>query len=334
MEASIVVLLSIQIILILLAAFILTIILDSHKMLHLENRISNYSLTIASPKDISTFDKFYILLWKFIKKISKINSHSELIKKYSLKYDKYIDYNEKNDKTGIDLVSIKFLISIIMGLIYIISTFIRLNFNLPILLFIMILSFFIVDIYYKLEYKSRCKQIEEDLLGAIILMNNAFKSGMNIIEALSIVEKETSGPIQKEFKKINKDIKYGLSLETTFNRFYERVKIEDAKYLTSSLSLINKTGGNIVKVFNSIEKNFYDKKRINDEMKSLISSSIFMYRMLVIMPIILSLIITAINLEYFKPLIFTTLGRLILLAIIVLYIIYIIVIKKVIKVDM
>ena len=75
------------------------------------------------------------------------------------------------------------------------------------------------------------------------------------------------------------DIDYGLSLEVVFDRFYNRVKLEDIKYITSSLSLINKTGGNIVRVFGSIEKNFYDKKKIKDEMNSLTSSSIFIWRL-------------------------------------------------------
>ena len=163
-------------------------------------------------------------------------------------------------------------------------------------------------------------------------MNNAFKSGMNIMQAINIVENELEGPIKEEFKKINLDIKYGLSLEVVFERFYNRVKIEDIKYIASSLSLINKTGGNIVKVFGSIEKNFYDKKKINDEMNSLISSSVFMYRLLITIPIILSLLILFINPTFFFPLINTLLGKIIILIILIFYVCYIFVIKRIMKV--
>ena len=197
----------------------------------------------------------------------------------------------------------------------------------------MTVSFFIIDIYFALEYKNRKKRIENDLLSAIIIMNNAFKSGMNIMQAVSIVESELEGPIKDEFKKISMDIKYGLSLETVFDRFYNRVKIEDAKYITSSLSLINKTGGNIVRVFGAIEKNFYDKKKIKDEMDSLTSSSIFMFRLLITMPILLCLVIFMLNREFFIPLFTTGLGRVIILLILLLYSLYILVIKRVMKVD-
>ena len=233
-----------------------------------------------------------------------------------------------------DFISIKFIISLVIGLLYINSTLIRFNFDYMLLIILMIISFFSVDIYYTFSYKNRRKRIENDLLSAIIIMNNAFVSGMNIMQAVNIVESELSGDIKEEFRKINIDIKYGLSLETVFERFYNRVKIEDIKYISSSLSLINKTGGNIVRVFSSIERNFYDKKKIKDEMNSLISSSIFMFRLLLIMPIILCLIIFTVNPSFFLPLITTAIGRIIILAILVLYILYIIVVRKIMKVNM
>ena len=164
-------------------------------------------------------------------------------------------------------------------------------------------------------------------------MNNAFKSGMNIMQAVNIVENELEGAIKEEFKKINIDIKYGLSLETVFERFYNRVKIEDIKYIASSLSLINKTGGNIVKVFGSIEKNYYDKKKIKNEMKSLVSSSMFMFRLLIGMPILLCLIILVVNPSFFLPLITTDTGKLIIVLILILYTLYVIVVRKIMKVN-
>ena len=49
-------------------------------------------------------------------------------------------------------------------------------------------------------------------------------------------------------------MKYGLSVDTVFERFARRVKLQEAVYVSSSLTVLNKTGGNIVEVFSSIEK--------------------------------------------------------------------------------
>ena len=164
-------------------------------------------------------------------------------------------------------------------------------------------------------------------------MNSAFKSGKNIHQAIEIVKKELPSPIKEEFAIIYTDINYGLDLTVVFERFYKRVKVEEAKYITSSLSLLSKTGGNIVTVFNMIEKNFYDRLKIKNELEALTSSSKFLYRMLISLPVIFVLVIVMMNPTYFNPLIRTKLGYVIDLIIILLYVIYIIIIKKLMKVE-
>lgn len=320
----------ILILILLLIGFI--IMLFSNIFIDYNTRFINYTITSNKNNSLTLFERLFNTTWKIIKKISKILNKSEVFSKYGNSFNKYISYNEKNIK-GIDYVSIKFIISILFALAYLLTTLYKVEYNIMILLLVLIISFFILDIYFIIEHKNRRKKIEEDLLSAIIIMNNAFKSGMNIMQAVNIVENELEGAIKEEFKKINIDIKYGLSLETVFERFYNRVKIKDIKYIASSLSLINKTGGNIVKVFGSIEKNYYDKKKIKNEMKSLVSSSMFMFRLLIGMPILLCLIILVVNPSFFLPLITTDIGKLIIVLILILYTLYVIVVRKIMKVN-
>lgn len=320
----------ILILILLLIGFI--IMLFSNIFIDYNTRFINYTITSNKNNSLTLFERLFNTTWKIIKKISKILNKSEVFSKYGNSFNKYISYNEKNIK-GIDYVSIKFIISILFALAYLLTTLYKVEYNIMVLLLVLIISFFILDVYFIMEHKNRRKKIEEDLLSAIIIMNNAFKSGMNIMQAVNIVENELEGAIKEEFKKINIDIKYGLSLETVFERFYNRVKIEDIKYIASSLSLINKTGGNIVKVFGSIEKNYYDKKKIKNEMKSLVSSSIFMFRLLIGMPILLCLIILVVNPSFFLPLITTDTGKLIIVLILILYTLYVIVVRKIMKVN-
>ena len=320
----------ILILILLLIGFI--IMLFSNIFIDYNTRFINYTITSNKNNSLTLFERLFNTTWKIIKKISKILNKSEVFSKYGNSFNKYISYNEKNIK-GIDYVSIKFIISILFALAYLLTTLYKVEYNIMVLLLVLITSFFILDVYFIIEHKNRRKKIEEDLLSAIIIMNNAFKSSMNIMQAVNIVENELEGAIKEEFKKINIDIKYGLSLETVFERFYNRVKIDDIKYIASSLSLINKTGGNIVKVFGSIEKNYYDKKKIKDEMKSLVSSSIFMFRLLIGMPILLCLIILVVNPLFFLPLITTDIGKLIIVLVLILYTLYVIVVRKIMKVN-
>ena len=154
--------------------------------------------------------------------------------------------------------------------------------------------------------------MENDLLKAITIMNNSFKSGRSIYETIEIVAKEIDGPLKKEFILMHRDMEYGLDIESVFDRFNKRVNLKEVGYITTSLTILNKTGGNIVSVFSSIEKTVFSNKKLKDELNNLSAASKALYRILVIIPIIFSLIIYILDPNYFIPLITSTLGLIIL----------------------
>ena len=202
------------------------------------------------------------------------------------------------------------------------------------MLLFMIIGYFVLDIYLYFNQKIRNKHIEADLLKAIMIMNNAFKSGYNIIQGIDVVSKDLNGPISEEFSKISSDLNYGLEIKDAFERFYDRVNIPDARYIISSLSLINITGGNLVGIFDSIEKSFTNKKRIKDELNSMTSSSKLVFYILLIMPVLIVSLLLLLSPDYYSPLFKNPFGIFIILFSLILYVGYIFIIRKILKVDL
>lgn len=322
-----------QILLIFIPVGVAVYLIRLSKSLTLEKRLADFAITSVKDHDISFFDKFGFYVGKFVRLVAKGCKRSVLLRKYGLKYERFIPIDARNNKDGTYYVAIKILFSFVVLLLGIITLIIHFQeFDGMILLVILILAFFLPDIFLNIRFNQKRKRIEEDLLKAIIIMNNAFGSGKNIMQAIQIVKTELDGPIQDEFEKIYLDISYGLSLDVVFKRFYERVKIEDAKYITSSLTLLNKTGGDIIKVFSRLEKSILDKKNLRNELYSLTSSSRFVFRFLSILPFIFVLIIFLLNPSYFTPLFASPIGIMVFVFIIILYILYIIVIRRVLEV--
>ncbi len=325
-----------QIILILIILGVIVYLLRLSYVLKLEKRIARFAInTNKVDDDGSILDKFKILIEKLVLELSKILGHSEVLTKYATKYNKYISYEAQKKKNGMFFVAYKFLLAFLVMLLGLLSFSLQKEkIDIMVLLIAFLLSFILPDIYLKIKFQQKRKRIENDLLKAIIIMNNAFKSGRNIMQAVEVVKDELDGPIQDEFKKIYLDITYGLSLDVVFERFYERVKLEDAKYITSSLTLLNKTGGDIIKVFSLIERSFFDKKNLKNELNSLTATSRFVFKLLVLLPFIFIMIIALLNPLYFKPLVETPLGIICLVFIILLYTLYILIIKRVLEVKL
>ncbi|HIR74805.1 TPA: type II secretion system F family protein [Candidatus Ventrenecus avicola] len=322
-------------IVILILIFLIIYLIRQRRVITLEKRFEKFALISIHDYEKSFFDIIVEFFWGVVHRLGLFLKKSVFLKKYSLRYEKHIKYENRNTYTGMDYIAIKFLVGLLVMILYVITVMFQLmNVSLMSLLIAFLIGFFVPDIFLQYEYQKKRKRVEEDLLKAIIMMNNSFKSGRNIMQAVEVVKEELEGPISDEFKKIYLDMTYGLSIEVVFDRFYNRVKLDDAKYITSSLTMLNKTGGNIVKVFSTIEKNFFSKKKLQQEMMSLTSASIFVFRILCVLPFLFICVIYMLNPSYFAPLFTTGLGRLLLILIILFYILYIMIIKKVLEVKM
>jgi len=323
-----------QISIVILVLLVFMFLIKYLKSIKLEKRFSKYTINSSKNNSISLFDNLYNQYNDFINKISKKLNKSSFLKKISEKYNKYvISFNLDIDPMKI--ISNK----IVIGILFILG-FVTINlFRNKItefyeILIPFILGYYMLDIIYIYKYSIYKRKVEKDLVDAITIMNNAFKAGKSIIQAIDMVSNELDGPISKEFKKISMEIKLGLDIEVAFKRFSDRIKMSEAIYLTSSLSILNKTGGNIIKVFDSIEKTLFSKRKLREELNALTSSSKMISYVLIFIPIVFAIFLNVINPGFFEPLYTTELGIILLIFMIVIYVAYIITVRKVMKVRM
>ncbi len=296
------------------------------------SRIDKFTLKLPNEKQSSVFDDIFASFDKFISKLSTILSKSSYFQKRSVKYSKY-QVNGSDNLFGYQIFASKFVIGFLCFILYFLVAAGNKSFEFGLGLLWMVLGYFVLDVILAIYYNWRVKHIEEDLLKAVIIMNNAFKSGMNIANAINVIVRDMKGPVREEFIKIHTDLKYGLELNDAFSRFYSRVKISDAEYITSSLSILNVTGGNVTYIFSNIEDALTNKKRLKDEFKAMTGASLLVYRILLFMPFILILLILLLNKSYFEPLFESVFGYLIMAMALLLYILYIFIVKKIMKVN-
>ena len=298
----------------------------------LDKRINTYTIT----KDKNRHSLFDIITNYFIgirKKICKFLEKSTSLKKYSLKYEKYIDRRKPGMHDAMDYVATKYILAITFLLILIISSVIQNSMiTLEEIIIAITLGFFALDLFLLSKRKIVNRRMKNDLLKAITIMNNSFKSGRSIIQTIKIVSDEIDGPLKDEFIKMYEDLSYGLEIEVVFDRFNKRVNLKEVKYITTSLTILNKTGGNIVDVFSSIEKTVFNNKKLEDELHNLSAASLTLYRILICVPIVFVLVIYFLDASYFMPLFTNNLGILIVGVIIIIYVLYIVIVRKVIRI--
>jgi tight adherence protein B len=299
-----------------------------------DKRFGPYSVELLVDDSDSLFDSITYLYKGIRNKLSKVFIKSKLLVDYSKKYEKY---STKSRVTSIDLmnyISTKLFIGLFCLFLLIFSCMFKyVKLDLYLLLLVFLLGFFGLDIYLMIMDKVKMNRIEKDMGKAIVVMNNAFKSGYSIMQAIYLVYTELDGPISVEFKKMYMDITFGLNMEVVFKRFSERVNCVEASYMSTSLAVLNKTGGNIVQVFNSVERSLMTRKKLKDELDSVSASARAVFKILVCIPIVLILMLLILNPAYFVPLFTTPIGILCLILSALIYILYIFIIKKIVYVE-
>lgn len=327
-------LLIIQIIIILILFVIIVYMVRQNIALSYERRIGKYSLEPIKEKELSVLDNLVIRFNNFIVKLRKYISKSSILVKSSNRYEKYVIYtDDENSRKAIDYITIKLMVAIIFVVLIIFSQVLQTRLASLLELFInFLIGYFILDIYLFYKNKMYKKRIDNELLRAVIVMNNAFKSGKSTMQALEIASTDLPEPIRSEFYKMYQEMKYGLSIDNVFDRFSKRIELEEIKYISATLSILNKTGGNIIKVFDSIEKSLYDKKKLKEELKNLTASSNLVVKLLMVVPLFFVLIIYILNPTYFDPLFETKLGLVVLFLIVIMFLLYIWFLQKIMKV--
>ncbi len=320
--------------LLLVLIFIILLFVKIYKATKLEKRFSKFTVNSNRNIYLSIKDNIKNFYKKCTIQLGDKISNSVFLTNISKRYKKYADAFNIKDGNPIYIISKKIIIGILYLLVLII---LKLRYTLMqpyemVLPFIA--GYYSLDVIYIYKYSKYRKRIENDILSAITVMNNAFKAGRSVKQAIDTVANQLEGPIANEFKIISLEFEYGIDIEESFKRFSDRINIEEAVYLTSSLSVLNKTGGNIIEVFSMIENTLYNRKKLSLELKSLTSSSKLIMYVLMIVPFIFIMVINFINKDYFKPLYTNPLGLVLIGIILIIYIAYIIVVRRVMKVRM
>ena len=113
----------------------------------------------------------------------------------------------------------------------------------------------------------------------------------------------------------------------------DRSKVNDLSYLTATLSILSKTGGDINLAFSYLEKIFKTRKTLDQELISTTASSKLVFIILSILPVIVFLGMIVLYDNYLNLYITTDIGKLLGISEALLYLVYILVIKKVMRIE-
>ncbi len=182
-------------------------------------------------------------------------------------------------------------------------------------------------------YKRRVDKFVVQMIDGLNLMANGLKSGQSVVQALGLVVQEMPNPMKEEFNLVLSETKLGVSLEEAFVNMAKRIKNDDVEMFVTSVNILKETGGNLAETLDTIVYTIRERIKVEKKIEAMTTQGFYQGIFVMAVPPLLGAVFYQTDPEFMSPLFTTTLGWLIVLAIVMLELVGFFVIMRIIKID-
>jgi len=161
-----------------------------------------------------------------------------------------------------------------------------------------VLGFYAPGIYLKIQQQRRLQAFNNQLGDAINLLANSLRSGYSLLQSIETVARELPSPISEEFARVVREIGLGLSNEQAMNNMLRRIQSDDLDLMITAINVQHEVGGNLAEILEIIGFTIRERVRIKGEIRVLTAQGMISGYIISLLPIILGLILYAMNPDY------------------------------------
>jgi len=195
-----------------------------------------------------------------------------------------------------------------------------------------ILGFQLPPIIFKSLYEKRCDKFVEQMVDGLTMMANGVKSGSNPQQSMQRVVEIMSNPISAEFGQVITQTQFGQSFEEALSDMGDRIPRPDVQMFVTAINILKETGGNMSETFETIVSTIRERQKLEKKISAMTAQGIMQGIIVTSIPFILGIVFFVIDPSYIAPMFSTSLGLVLLAAMLGLQVIGGIMIKKIVTI--
>ncbi|MBI4925616.1 MAG: type II secretion system F family protein [Bdellovibrio sp.] len=182
-------------------------------------------------------------------------------------------------------------------------------------------------------YKKRVEKFVLQMVDGLSLMSNGMKSGLSVVQSLSLIVTEMPNPIKQEFNLVLNENKLGISLEEAFTNLSKRIVSDDVEMFVTAVNILKETGGNLAETLDTISSTIRERVKVEKKISAMTAQGLYQGILVMCIPPLLGTFFYFSDPNFMLPLFTTTIGWGLILIIILLELIGFFVILKIIKIE-
>jgi tight adherence protein B len=156
--------------------------------------------------------------------------------------------------------------------------------------------------YVRFLQRKRLSSFNSQLGDTITLLANSLRSGYSLLQSMETVSKELPPPISTEFARVTREIGLGLSIQEALLNLLRRIPSEDLDMMITAVNIQHEVGGNLSEILDTIAFTIRERVRIKGEIRSITAQQKLSATLLSALPLLLGLVLYALNPTYISKL--------------------------------
>ena len=157
-------------------------------------------------------------------------------------------------------------------------------------------------LYVRRRRAKRMRKMEEQLPDALDLLGRSLRAGHAFGAGLQMIGQEMADPIASEFRFVNDEMNFGVSLEQALTNLSVRVPVTDLRYFVVAVLIQRESGGNLTEVLGNLSRLIRERLKLYWRVRILSSEGRLSAWVLGLMPFILAGLMNLFNPAFMAPL--------------------------------
>ena len=168
----------------------------------------------------------------------------------------------------------------------------------------------VIRAFVRARAESERRLFADQLADNLQVIASAQRAGHSFLGALTVSVEEAPQPTKREFERVLADEQLGLPLEDGLGVVAKRMNSRDLEQVILVANLQRETGGNTAEVLEQVAETVRERGELRRLVASLTAQGRMSRWIVTALPILLLLLVSALNPTYMEPLFETTGGRL------------------------
>ncbi len=186
----------------------------------------------------------------------------------------------------------------------------------------------------KMLAHQRLTKLEDQLVSGIQTLGSGVRAGLNLVQAMQLVARDGPVPLRQEFAHMLREYEFGISLDEAMDNAADRIGSGDFRLLFAALQTHRERGGDLGETLDRIAASIREIQRLENRIKALTAQGRATARWLGAMPLIVILILYfLVDSTSVRMLFADSIGKVMILAMLVLNVVGFLWVRKVVSVD-